>query len=684
MKSIYDPLSSGIKSDTSSPTDLSLSNTDYELSADGLILVKWNNGEQKELDMNLDARLREVKIIGEGAFRGRSSLTSVTISSSVTSIESGAFRDCDSLTSITLPRSVTSIGWSAFYGCSGLEWIVFDGDYPPESPEISDVFREILGSVKFIVPKGAKDAYIDAGYPADMIISNDSCKKENSVGEDISSYDYELSDDDDDDFTLVSWKNKKIKNLDLNLDARLSEVEIIASKAFCGCDSLTSITLPSSVRSIGRSAFSGCSSLTLVCLPSSVRSIGRFAFSDCSSLTSIAIPSSVTSIGESAFYGCESLTCIDIPGFVMGIEPEVFRDCRSLTSITISSSVTSIGRSAFENCSSLTSIIIPSFVRSIGEYAFSDCSSLTSIDIPSSVRSIGGRAFCGCSRLTSVIIPSSVTSIRRFAFSGCSSLTRITIPSSVTSIEGSAFSYCRSLTSIVIPNSVTRIESGAFSGCSSLTKITIPSSVTRIESGAFSDCSRLISVVFDGDCPPKGPEVSDVFLMTTESMRFIVPKGAESAYIDAGYPADMIISNDYKGDEIISPYDSFKKEYVVWDKISPDDYKLSADGRTLVKWENRSIKNLDMDSDVRLRKVEIISKDAFVYLRDYLERIHIPSTVTSIERGAFSGCSRLMNIDIPSYTTSIGCDAFRDCSRLTRITIPSSVTSIGGGGFLWL
>ena len=211
MKSIYDPLSSGIKSDTSSPTDLSLSNTDYELSADGLILVKWNNGEQKELDMNLDARLREVKIIGEGAFRGRSSLTSVTISSSVTSIESGAFRDCDSLTSITLPRSVTSIGWSAFYGCSGLEWIVFDGDYPPESPEISDVFREILGSVKFIVPKGAKDAYIDAGYPADMIISNDSCKKENSVGEDISSYDYELSDDDDDDFTLVSWKNKKNK-----------------------------------------------------------------------------------------------------------------------------------------------------------------------------------------------------------------------------------------------------------------------------------------------------------------------------------------------------------------------------------------------------------------------------------------------------------------------------------------
>ena len=61
-----------------------------------------------------------VTSIGEFAFSGRSSLTSVTIPYSVTSIGSGAFSGCRSLTSIIIPDSVTSIGDWAFSGCTGL------------------------------------------------------------------------------------------------------------------------------------------------------------------------------------------------------------------------------------------------------------------------------------------------------------------------------------------------------------------------------------------------------------------------------------------------------------------------------------------------------------------------------------------------------------------------------------
>ncbi|MGN1320712.1 MAG: leucine-rich repeat protein, partial [Acutalibacteraceae bacterium] len=46
--------------------------------------------------------------IGDSAFSGCSSLTSITIPNSVTSIGSFAFEDCSSLTSITIPDSVTS------------------------------------------------------------------------------------------------------------------------------------------------------------------------------------------------------------------------------------------------------------------------------------------------------------------------------------------------------------------------------------------------------------------------------------------------------------------------------------------------------------------------------------------------------------------------------------------------
>ena len=58
--------------------------------------------------------------IGESAFSGCSSMTSVTIPDSVTSIGDSAFSGCSGLTSVTIPDSVTSIGRSVFSSCNNL------------------------------------------------------------------------------------------------------------------------------------------------------------------------------------------------------------------------------------------------------------------------------------------------------------------------------------------------------------------------------------------------------------------------------------------------------------------------------------------------------------------------------------------------------------------------------------
>ncbi len=310
----------------------------------------------------------------------------------------------------------------------------------------------------------------------------------------ISRKDYMLTIDD---LTLIMWEDSNTKNLDMNRDPLLKKIKNIRPFAFSSCSNLTNITIPNSVTSIGWFAFSGCKNLTSINIPISVTSIEFSTFANCSSLKSINIPNSVTNIGKSAFYNCSSLTSVTIPSSVTRIEELTFSGCRNLTNVNIPNSVTSIEFSAFENCSSLTSITIPSSVTSIKMSAFRDCSSLKSITIPSSITSIGEWAFAGCS----------------------------------------------SLISVDIPNSVTRIEVGAFRGCSSLASITIPSSVTSIETGAFRECRNLTRVVFKGNNPPENDSFDIIFgwRSTSGIKTIVVPKGAKSAYIEAGYPKDKLV-----------------------------------------------------------------------------------------------------------------------------------------------
>lgn len=68
----------------------------------------------------------------------------------------------------------------------------------------------------------------------------------------------------------------------------------------------------------------------------------------------------------------------------------------------------------------------------------------------------------------------------------------------------------------------------------------------------------------------------------------------------------------------------------------------------------------------------------------------IPSTITvsgkdynitSINTGAFNGCTNLKEVVIPNTMTSIGDYAFYNCSNLKSLTIGESVTSIGNNAF---
>ncbi len=169
-----------------------------------------------------------------------------------------------------------------------------------------------------------------------------------------------------------------------------SVTEISRMKRDSGSTTVTSITIPKSVKRIGDSAFNTFVALKKVAFAagSELESIGEDAFHWCKVLEEIELPSSVKTIGESAFEECESLGRITLPEGVSGIAQYTFEGCKNLTTVSIPSTAANIGYRAFRDCSQLEEIVIPEGVSSIETQAFLDCTRLSKVYLPKSLESI--------------------------------------------------------------------------------------------------------------------------------------------------------------------------------------------------------------------------------------------------------------------------------------------------------
>lgn len=136
--------------------------------------------------------------------------------------------------------------------------------------------------------------------------------------------------------------------------------------------------------------------------------------------------------------------------------------------------------------------------------------------------------------------------------------------------------------------------------------------------------------------------------------------------------------------------------------VVTEDYQLSPDGKTLVKWLNKKARYIDMNTDPKLSEVEKIADNAFdemsadnelstIIVGDKvtelgkftfskcrnLRRIELPDGLTTIGKGAFDACSNLQYINIPETVTNLGEQAFTNCTKLKTITIPKGISSFG-------
>ncbi len=171
-------------------------------------------------------------------------------------------------------------------------------------------------------------------------------------------------------------------------------ITIIGTSAFCGCDSLTKIVIPDTVKKIYRNAFANCSGLISLNFPETVEYINAGVFQGCTNLKNLQIPDSIESINtDYLFAECSSLSSFVFPKNVNSIGWGMFANCTSLKEVQFNNQINFLGGEAFKNCTSLSEIVIPQGIKEIGMQCFDGCTSLKSITIPNSVEIYGENCF---------------------------------------------------------------------------------------------------------------------------------------------------------------------------------------------------------------------------------------------------------------------------------------------------
>ncbi len=292
----------------------------------------------------------ELTSIGDSAFYG-TALVSVVLPEGLKTIDEGAFHSCDDMKEITLPSTLESIGRNAFRYSTVSKVIVndvgkwstvsFDKKYANPAYVAGNLYSSDGSLVTRVnVPNGTVEisAYAFCGVKTIESVSIPSTVKRIGVDAfaDCKTLDVYITD-------LAKWAQVSVASAD----------SLPGKRLFLNSVEIKDVVIPSGVTSIGSYAFS-FASLTSVTMPDTVKTVGEGAFHYCPKLQSIKLSNNLTEIPKYMLYGASSLKTVVIPNTVKTIGESAFEDCISLESMFIPASVTYIGEDAFENaCGSL-------------------------------------------------------------------------------------------------------------------------------------------------------------------------------------------------------------------------------------------------------------------------------------------------------------------------------------------
>lgn len=447
-----------------------------------------------------------------------------------------------------------------------------------------------------------------------------------------------------------------------NYDDDFNETKYIAITGYTG--SSKAVTIPSEINGLpvtrlSYPCFNNNESITSVTVPSSVTYIDDLVFKGCTNLTDIQLPDTITYIGYNAFddsafalnnYSNGMLYC---GKYLVDSDRNFLPD-----NITVKEGTLLIACFALSN-SEAYSINLPSSLKYISSYAFSSCDNITNMTIPEGVVSIGSYAFEYCTGLKTIKLPSTLTSLGNGCFIECASLTGLDVPASVTVLPLSLIRNCKNITSFEIKDTVTDISS-AFTG-SGIRSIHIPANVKYMFS-AFDECSDLATITVDPNNSKYYASNNILFQKASyegdyeriqrfpciESFTsYVVPE------IVSGIEMDALTGNNYFKDLTLSSNISyFSLSY------SP------ALENVFVNPANTSFTSVDGILYSNNNTV----LELFPYAKNY-SSFTVPSNVTEVDSYAFYHNPYLTEITVPSSVTKMDMCAIDNCENLKTVNM---------------
>ena len=633
------------------------------------IYTPWYISKANEIEVKFEEGITQ---IGNNMFYACTGLKKIELPSTLTTIGGGAFQGCTGLMMQMekFPKSVTTIGGSAFQGCIGLKGTL---EVPTGILSIGGAFQGCTNIEKVIIPDsigvtldsafnnctGIQELVIPisisgvSGFRGCTGLKRITFTKGNADGVGV---DYTTASVGSNRYLYTPWYESRANEITVKFAEGVTQ---IGTSMFYGCTGLTSIELPNTLTTINVGAFQGCTGLTMKIekFPENITTIAGNAFNGCTGLIMQMenFPKSVTTIGGGAFQGCTGLKgTLELPTGIVSIGG-AFQGCTNIEKVIIPDSIGVTLDSTFNNCTGIQELVIPISISGVS--GFRGCTGLKRITftkgnadgvgVDYTTASVGSNRYLYTpwyeSRANEITVKfaEGVTQIGTSMFYGCTGLTSIELPNTLTTINVGAFQGCTGLTMKIekFPENITTIAGNAFNGCTGLIMQmeNFPKSVTTIGGGAFQGCTGLKGTL---ELPTGIVSIGGAFQGCTNIEKVIIPDSI-------GVTLDSTFNNCTGIQELVIPI-----------SISGVSGFRGCTGLKRITFTKGNADGVGVDYTTAS-----VGSNRYLYTPWYESR------------------ANEITVKFAEGVTQIGTSMFYGCTGLTRVELPSTLTSINSGAF---